>query len=240
MPEVILRRIKLKNKDQYHKAQVFTIAPSFVMPYMTGYSDSVEDALFLHSKFGVPYWALSQVFGRNDMYWYRLMKSFSCNSIVGTTIKHIDKLSKNILAYEKHSKINGTKAYIATIAGNDCILGASISEKADTKGLVEAYGHFVSEVNQIDSSYTVQSVNTDGWSATVSAWKQLYPEVVTVRCFLHAFIKIRSCAKKHTNFEQLREQVWEIYHQEDKESFLSKISELKKWAGQNLSGSAQR
>lgn len=61
-------------------------------------------------------------------------------------------------------------------AGNDCIFGASISEKADTEGLKEAYGHFVSEVEEIDSSYNVESVNTDGWSATVCAWKALYPD----------------------------------------------------------------
>ena len=208
------------------------------MPYMTGYSDCVEDALFLHSKFGVPYWAPAHVFGRNDMYWYRLMKSFSRNSIVGTTNKSTDKLPKDLLADEKHTKINGEKAYVATIAGDDCILGASISEKADTEGLKEAYGHFVSEANEIDSSYSVDSINTDGWSATVCAWKALYPEVVTVRCFLHGFIKIRSCAKKHPLFEQLSQKVWEIYHQENKENFLSKIGELGKWAAEILSGSA--
>ena len=29
------------------------------MPYMTGYSDEIEKALFLHNKFGVAYWALT-------------------------------------------------------------------------------------------------------------------------------------------------------------------------------------
>ena len=36
MPEIILRRIELKRN-----AQVFTIAPSGVMPYMTSYTDDV-------------------------------------------------------------------------------------------------------------------------------------------------------------------------------------------------------
>ena len=36
MPEVPLRRIKLKALDAQGQAQVFTIAPSGVMPYMTG------------------------------------------------------------------------------------------------------------------------------------------------------------------------------------------------------------
>ena len=107
MPEVVLRRIKLNQKDEEGRTQVFTIAPSFVMPYMTGYVDEIEKALFLHNKFGVSYWGLTYVFGRNDMYWYRLTQSFSRNSIVGTTIKSPDKLPENILGDEKHSKING-------------------------------------------------------------------------------------------------------------------------------------
>ncbi|MGD8406346.1 MAG: hypothetical protein PVJ21_22005, partial [Anaerolineales bacterium] len=37
LPDVILRRIKLKKTQE-----VFSIAPSSVMPYMTGYTDDVE------------------------------------------------------------------------------------------------------------------------------------------------------------------------------------------------------
>lgn len=55
IPEVKLRRIKLKAKDNEGKIQVFTIAPCFVLPYMTGYTDEVEKALFLYEKFGVPF-----------------------------------------------------------------------------------------------------------------------------------------------------------------------------------------
>jgi len=40
MPEIRLRRIELRSNQE-----VFTIRPSFVMPYMTGYTDEVEKAL---------------------------------------------------------------------------------------------------------------------------------------------------------------------------------------------------
>ena len=63
MPEIRLRRIKLCS-DQ----EVFTIRPSFVMPYMTGYTHDVEKALFLR-KWTVPPWALAYVFGRDENYW---------------------------------------------------------------------------------------------------------------------------------------------------------------------------
>ena len=61
LPDVRFRRIKLKGGEQ----RVLTICSSDVMPYMTGYTDEVEKALFLHG-FGVPFWALTYVFGHND------------------------------------------------------------------------------------------------------------------------------------------------------------------------------
>ena len=115
---------------------------------------------------------------------------------------------------------------------------ASISQSAGKEGLTEAYGHFKEDAAEIDSQYKVASVNTDGWSATVCAWKSLYSDVKPVRCFLHGFIKIRSCAKKHPLFYQISQKVWEVYRQQDKESFLSSVCQLQEWANQNLSGSA--
>jgi hypothetical protein len=47
LPKVQLRRIRLHQDDGTGQAQVFTIAPSEVLPYMTGYTDEVEKALFL-------------------------------------------------------------------------------------------------------------------------------------------------------------------------------------------------
>lgn len=68
MPEIRLRRIKVKSVDQGE--EVFSIAPAFVMPYMTGYIDEIEKALFLR-RFGVPFRGLTYVFGRDDLYWDR-------------------------------------------------------------------------------------------------------------------------------------------------------------------------
>ncbi len=129
MPEIRLRRIKL-NSDQ----EVFTIRPSFVMPYMTGYTDDVEKALFLR-KWAVPYDALAYVFGRDENYWSRLENRFGRNSIVGTTVKEADKLPQDLLADEKHTHFNGDKAYIAITGGQDCVLGASIVLGADEANL---------------------------------------------------------------------------------------------------------
>ena len=65
LANVQLRRIRLNEQTECGQAQVFTIAPSDVLPYMVGLTDDVEKALFLR-RFGVPFWGLSHVFGRND------------------------------------------------------------------------------------------------------------------------------------------------------------------------------
>lgn len=54
MADVPTRRIRLPRTGA-----VYRVVPSFVLPYMTGSVAEVEKPLFLHYKFGVPFWALS-------------------------------------------------------------------------------------------------------------------------------------------------------------------------------------
>ena len=63
-----------------------SIRPSFLMPYQTARTDDVEKALYL-LQFGVPFAALAYVFGRDEMFWYRLFLQLGRPSLVGTTIK---------------------------------------------------------------------------------------------------------------------------------------------------------
>ena len=232
MPEMALRRIALKESKE-----VFTIAPSGVMPYMTSYTDDVEKALFL-LRFGVPYWALTYVFGKNDMFWFRQFCHFGRYNIVQATVKDLDKLPKDLLADEKHIYINGEKAYIATTVAEDCVLGASISLKADEEGLTEAYGHFQEEALHLNPEYKPETVNTDGWSATKKAWLNLFPLIVIIECFLHAFLKIRNRCKKRFKeiYPEIAQRVWNVYKAIDAVSLLSEIASLQKWAEEKLEG----
>jgi hypothetical protein len=67
---------------------VWTVAPAFVMPYLSAPVVEVEKALLL-MRFHVPYWALAYVFGRNARYWYRLQQGLGRFSVVGTTVKRL-------------------------------------------------------------------------------------------------------------------------------------------------------
>ena len=71
---LVLRRIRLKQTRD-----VFTLRPSFVMPYLIGRSEEVEKALYLR-QWDLPFEALAYVFGRDAMYWYRAWLAFGTSS----------------------------------------------------------------------------------------------------------------------------------------------------------------
>jgi hypothetical protein len=117
--------------------EVFTVAPAFVMPYMSGRAAEVDKALFL-MRFHVPCWAIAHVFGRDAMYGYRLEQGLGRFSVVGTTVKSPERLPKDLVADEKHSWLKGERVYIATTAAKDCILGASVAPSASQTDLEKA------------------------------------------------------------------------------------------------------
>ena len=130
---------------------VLTIAPAFVMPYMTGRTQDVDDALFL-MRCHVPCWAIAHVFGRDAMSCYRLEQGLSRFRVVGTTVKHPERLPKDRVADEKQSWLNGERVYIATTAAQDCLLGASVALSASQAALEKAYGVFASEAQALDAA----------------------------------------------------------------------------------------
>lgn len=224
-----IRRIKTKDNESW------SIRPSFVMPYMSGFTSEVEKGLFLR-KFNVPFWALAYVFGKDPMYWYRLETSLGRYSIVGTTIKSPDKLPEDVLADEKHTRMKGEKVYIATTVASECILGAEISKSAGTKDLTEAYSVFKEESQNIDPQYKPKSVNIDGWSATIKAWSFLFPAILIVLCFLHSFLSIKTRARKRfaVLFKVVSEKIWNIYYATNKRVFSQRVRRLREWAIKRL------
>jgi hypothetical protein len=65
MPNVRIRRIFLHERDEQGRVQVFQGCTQFFAA-LNDEVGKVEKPLFLHLKFGVPFWALSYVFGGDD------------------------------------------------------------------------------------------------------------------------------------------------------------------------------
>src|SRR5262249_31896384 len=116
-----LRRVECKATGQS-----FSVRPSFVLPYMAGWTDDVEKPLFLR-RFGVPFCALARVFGHDPMYWYRLEVSLGRNSVAGTTVRRAE-LPADLVADEHHQTRDGEKVFIATVrAGASSYPGSKFS-----------------------------------------------------------------------------------------------------------------
>ena len=149
-----LRRITLRNGD------IYTVRPSFVLPYMTAKVADVDNALFLARW--APLWALEKVFNVNATKLYRTINSIGRNSIVGTTIKTAE-IPEHLLADEHHETLCGEKIYIATTVAAGCVLGAEVCPSASTNDLKKGYGVFKEESLVVDPKYRPRTVNTDGW-----------------------------------------------------------------------------
>jgi hypothetical protein len=219
-----MRRIKIRGGDTHQ------IRPSFMMPHMIGRTEDVEKALFL-CRFGVPFEALSYVFGRDPMYWYRAYISLGRNSIVGSSVKAPDRLPVHLLADEKHTWIRSEKAYVATTVAKECILGVGLAENAGEEALSKGYGHFKEEALNLKPDYKPETFNTDGWDPTRKALKRLFPGVTLILCFLHAFLSIRDrCKREKDLFRTVKEKVWNIYHSDTLGEFSQRVRRVREWA----------
>ncbi len=218
-----LRRIRLKATGES-----FSVRPAFALPYLVGTCDDVANALFLRS-FGVPFWAIARVFGKDHDYWYRLEVSLGRNSIVGTTVRQAD-LPEHLLADEHHQTRGGLKNYIATPVAEGCCLGAALAQSADAEDLKAAYGVFKEEAENVEAGYEPETVSVDGWASTHLAWLKLFPLVVLLRCFLHGWLNIRSRGKLSDVFAELSAKVWAAYHAANRRSFAQRMRRLWQWA----------
>jgi len=232
-------RISKKLDMQMRKIRLdgisYQIRPSFVLPYCRAKTEEVSKALFL-LRFGVPFWALALVFGRNAMWWYRLYLCLSDFSVAGTTLHNSQALPQHILADEHHIRIRGKKAYVATTIGSGCFLGMEVCSKADESSLQQAYAVFTQEAADLNPAYQPHTVNTDGWGATQSAWRSLYPTIKIMECFLHAYLKVRDRATKQLKqyFDTAADKIWDAYRTQSKPSFAQQIRRLREWASQQI------
>ena len=105
MPGIRLRQLRTSQNT-------YTLRPSFVMSYMSGTVDELEHPLLLLSL-GVPYWAITLIYGHDEMYWHRHLERLGRYSLVGTTVPRCDQLPQHLVADEHHADWCGEKGYVA-------------------------------------------------------------------------------------------------------------------------------
>jgi hypothetical protein len=228
-----VRRLRLNQSRE-----VFTLRPSFLMPYGIAYTTEVEKALYLR-QFGVPFDALVYVFGQNTSFWERAWLSFSRPSLVGTTIKDVEKLPRHLTADEKVSWLSGQEVYLTTTVGEGCFLGVGLATEVTAEALAAGYGEFKAEAQALDSTYAPETVCTDGFRATRLAWRQLFPTVALILCYLHGVIKIRDRCRGELRRRVLN-RVWRCYEAVSVRQFRQRLRRLHEWATRSLTGPLQQ
>jgi len=223
----LIRRVKLKENGE-----VFALRPSFLMPYCTALTDDVEKALYL-LQFGVPLAALVYVFGRDEMFWYRLFLQLGRPSLVGTTVTDKERMPRHLLADEKQTWIQGTKVFIPTTVSAGIFLGVSVVTNASTEELTTGYQEFQKEATALDPDYQPETVCTDGFSATRKAWRALFPTITLVLCFLHITLKLRDRCRGLLRTEVL-DRAWHIYEATNKRQFSQRARRFTEWARQKI------
>jgi hypothetical protein len=212
----------------------FSVRPSFVLPYHTALSDEARHPLFLRS-FGVPFWAIAHVFGKDPMHWYRLEIGLGRNSITGTTVRQA-LVPEHLLADEHHQTRDGEKNYVATTVAEGCCLGAALAQTANAEDLQAAYAVFKEEARNVQPDYQPETVSVDGWAATHQAWLALFPLVALLRCFLHGWLNVRSRGKLNESFAELSRRMWEAFRAPCRRSFAQRMRRLWEWAQENVKG----
>jgi hypothetical protein len=224
-----LRRIKLTRTDE-----VFTLRPSLVMPYLSARTEAVEKALYLR-QWDVPFDALAYVFGRDAMFWYRAWLQFGRPSLVGTTVKAEARMPQHLVADEKITWLQGEEVCAPTTVGGGCVLGIGLAFGAESGELQSAYGEFAEEALEVLPDYQPLSVCTDGWAATRQAWRELFPGIRLVLCFLHSVLKIADRCRGALR-QTVLERAWGVYRATTKRSFAQRVRRLREWSAARLSG----
>ncbi len=229
--DLLVRRIKVQATGA-----VFTLRPSFVMPYMIARTEEIEKGLYLR-QWGVPFDALAYVCGRDAMFWYRAWLAFGRPSLLGTTVKDPQNVPTDLVADEKVTWVAGQEVYVPTTVGGGCFLGVSVVAAVDTPTLEAGYGEFAREARALAPTYQARSVCTDGWHATREAWRRLLPKITLVLCFLHSVLKIIDRCRGAVRHDVVA-RAWRVYQAPTKRQFAQRLRRLAEWTPTHLSGAA--
>ena len=227
--KLMVRRIKLKATSK-----IFAIRPSFVMPYGVARTDEVEKPLLLLGD-GVALESLTYAFGRDPHYWNRMWLSFGRPSLVGTTIKDPAKLPAHLVPDEKVTWHQNQEVLAATTVGGGCFLGVALARDTSSGAMIKAYGEFKQEAQNLDSTYAPESICSDGFKSTRLAWRELFPGLTLILCFLHGVLKITERCRGQLRTEVL-DRVWSCYQAATLRQSSQRFRRLGEWAARNLSG----
>jgi len=83
----------------------------------------------------------------------------------------------------------------------------------------------------LNPNYRPETVNTDGWEHTQTAWQTLFPGIQLILCFLHAVLGIRKCCRRTPALlQEVTGKLWRIYKVPSKRQFSQRLRRIQEWA----------
>jgi hypothetical protein len=168
---------------------VFTVLPHFVLRYRQMRPDVARNAL-LATQGGLSLELCAVIWHISPMALYRLVCAFGHHSLVTVLTRCGLPLPTYFLADEKHSRCLTAKVYLPTIVCGRVLWHLGYTEAASTAAFTQSYREFQRAASQLEPSYRVKGILTDGFDSTTSSMRTLFPGVRLGNCLRHAINKL--------------------------------------------------
>jgi hypothetical protein len=121
---------------------------------------------------------------------YRLICALGQQSLVAVLTRCGLPLPAYFLADEKHSHCLTEKVYLPTIVSGRVIWHLGYTEAASAAAFTQSYQEFQRAASQLEPSYRVRGILTDGFDSTTSSMRALFPRARLGNCLRHAITKL--------------------------------------------------
>jgi hypothetical protein len=168
---------------------VFTILPHFVLRYRSMRPEVAREAL-LATHGGLSLELCAVICRLSPMALYRFICALGQHSLVTVLTRCGLPLPVYFLADEKHSRCLTEKVYLPTIVCGRVIWYLGYTEEASAAAFTQSYGTFQHAASQLEPSYRVKGVLTDGFDSTTKSMRTLFPGAHLGTCLRHALLKL--------------------------------------------------
>jgi hypothetical protein len=168
---------------------VFTVLPHFVLRYRQMRPEVARDAL-LATHGGLSLERCAVICHVSPMALYRLICALGQQSLVTVLTRCGLPLPAYVLADEKHSHCLTEKVYLPTIVSGRVIWHLGYTEAASAAAFTQSYQVFQRAASQLEPSYQVRGILTDGFDSTTKSLRTLFPGARLGNCLRHALMKL--------------------------------------------------
>jgi hypothetical protein len=168
---------------------VFTVLPHVVLRYRSMHPDIARNAL-LATQGGLSLEWCAVICHVSPMALYRLICALGQQSLVAVLTRCGLPLPAYCLADEKHSHCLTEKVYLPTIVSGRVIWHLGYTEAASAAAFTQSYQEFQRVASQLEPSYQVRGILTDGFDSTTKSLRTLFPGARLGNCLRHALMKL--------------------------------------------------